>query len=261
MSIKYDKIGTGYDKTRKADPYIAERMYHLLEATNLGHYLDLGCGTGNYTSYLQNKGIHFTGIDPSKTMLARARERNAFVDWKIGHAENIPLPSSFVDGILCSLTVHHWSDINAGLIETARVLKHNAPIVIFSSSPDQMEHYWLKHYFPQMMQNSIKQMPSIEFIKNTLNNSGYNDIEIEYYNVKDDLKDMFLYCGKHQPEYYLMEDIRLGISTFSSLAHENEINSGLNQLKIDIESKQINSVIESSIYENGDYLFFKARKR
>jgi hypothetical protein len=30
MDIKYDKIGTGYNSTRKADPYLTEKLIYYL---------------------------------------------------------------------------------------------------------------------------------------------------------------------------------------------------------------------------------------
>jgi ubiquinone/menaquinone biosynthesis C-methylase UbiE len=47
--MKYDAIGIGYDSTRRPDLRIAARIQALLEPRAGGHYLDVACGTGNYT--------------------------------------------------------------------------------------------------------------------------------------------------------------------------------------------------------------------
>jgi len=88
MDIKYDKIGTDYNLTRKADRYLTEQLFHHLRPTINGIYLDIGCGTGNYTNEFHKKGFGFIGIDPSEKMLAKAKLNNAKIDWKIGSAIN-----------------------------------------------------------------------------------------------------------------------------------------------------------------------------
>lgn len=71
----YDKIGKTYDATRKADPIIAQKIFDLLKPTPNGVYLDLGCGSGNYTNALFSTGVKIEGIDVSQTMLSRAKNK------------------------------------------------------------------------------------------------------------------------------------------------------------------------------------------
>jgi hypothetical protein len=49
MSQLYDRIGIGYDTTRRPDPVIAERLGRHLAQDRSGNYLDIACGTENYT--------------------------------------------------------------------------------------------------------------------------------------------------------------------------------------------------------------------
>jgi len=65
MKAKYDDIGISYNETRSADPHIAERLLKNLNPKANGLYLDIGCGTGNYTNTFQEKGFNFIGMDPS----------------------------------------------------------------------------------------------------------------------------------------------------------------------------------------------------
>ncbi|MGH7864683.1 MAG: hypothetical protein ACREQB_06815 [Candidatus Binataceae bacterium] len=53
----YDRIGTTYDATRRADPYLLGRLLHHLSPALDRMHLDLGCGTGNYTAALRRAGI------------------------------------------------------------------------------------------------------------------------------------------------------------------------------------------------------------
>lgn len=260
MEAKYDRIGKEYDRTRRTDPYLAERMYHLLAPSAGGQYLDIGCGTGNYTDALQKKGLNFTGMDPSAEMLSKAAKRNRDVHWKPGHAAHTGLPGAVIDGVLASLTIHHWSGLQEGFAEMQRILKSGGRLLIFTSSPEQMEGYWLNHYFPEMMQASRRQMPSLQAIEEAMEQSGLYITGRKVYAVQPKLQDLFLYCGKHDPALYLEPAVRNGISSFASLANAAEVRSGLLRMEQDISSGEIGPVMASYNNNNGDYLFLIAHK-
>ena len=260
MEVKYDKIGTDYNLTRMADNYLVEQFLYHLDPTKSGKYLDIGCGTGNYTNALQKNGFRCIGIDPSKKMLEKAKLRNKEIEWKVGSAENTGLPQDFVDGIIASLTIHHWTNLKSGFIELNKVLKPNGRIVIFTSTPKQMKGYWLNHYFPKMLSDSMIQMPTMESVETAMKDGGIEFLGTDKYFIKPDLRDQFLYCGKQNPELYFDKQIRYGISSFSSLANQTEVEQGLLELRKDIDDQRINEVIKS--YENdfGDYLYIIGKK-
>lgn len=260
MEAKYDHIGKGYNDTRKADPFLLERLHYHLNPIRSGWYLDIGCGTGNYTSKLHTKETKFIGIDPSQKMLDKAKTNHPKITWKLGTAENIPQENSSVEGIVGTLTLHHWNDLEKGFSELFRVMKNYTNIVFFTATPDQMKGYWLNHYFPKMMEDSTQQMPSLEKITNAMNAAGFQNIFTERYFIQPDLKDHFLYVGKHNASLYLDAAIRNGISSFSHLAHQEEVKKGLAQLEKDIASGEINNIIKSYENRKGDYLFLLSQK-
>lgn len=255
MSTKYNQIGINYNKTRTADPYLTEQLIKHLNPNKEGLYLDIGCGTGNYTNELQERGFQWIGIDPSIEMLEKALSKNQNVQWKIGSAEKTDLPQHSIDGIVATLTIHHWTNLMRAFSELAYILKPEGKIVIFTSTPQQMQGYWLNHYFPKMLQNSMLQMPTLKVIEEAMNHSGIKIVNTEIYNIKPELRDQFLYCGKENPELYFDESIRHGISSFSALANIKEVQNGLDKLRRDIDSGKIKEIIKS--YENnlGDYLY------
>jgi ubiquinone/menaquinone biosynthesis C-methylase UbiE len=261
MNIKYDEIGSGYNATRQADPYLTERLFCLLQPKSDKLYLDLGCGTGNYTTALANKGVKFIGVEPSEKMLAEARSGNQNISWLKGTAEHIPANNESFDGIIATLTIHHWTDIFKAFLEISRVLSHNGRLVLFTSTPEQMKGYWLNYYFPRMLHASIIQMPSVDDIREAIKQTNLEISNIEKYVIKDDLQDCFLYVGKNKPESYFDEKIRHGISSFSSLANLEEVNRGLSKLKNDIDNHEFEKIKVQ--YENhlGDYLFITLRKK
>lgn len=257
---KYDEIGKNYDATRKADTYLVNRLFHHLDVQKGKKYLDIGCGTGNYTIALSHKEVNLIGIDPSAEMLAIAKSKSEKVNWLIGEAENIPLANKSIEGIIGSLTIHHWTNLELGFKELNRVLNKNGFLTIFTSTPKQMEGYWLNHYFPKMLKDSMIQMPSFKKIESAMLSNGFEIIETEKYFIQPDLGDLLLYSGKHNPQLYFAEKTRKGISSFSSLAYDDEVESGLKKLANDIASNKIEEVMSSYKNQNGDYLFIKAKR-
>ncbi|MDN5200639.1 class I SAM-dependent methyltransferase [Fulvivirgaceae bacterium BMA10] len=260
MKAKYDKIGIGYNQTRKADKYLTDRLFYHLNPAKGKTYLDIGCGTGNYTIALNQKGVSMIGIDPSVEMLKIAKAKNANIQWYIGNVENIQLEDEVVDGAIASLTIHHWPDLQKGFEEMNRVLKKNSRLVIFTSTPHQMKGYWLNYYFPKMLEDSMHQMPTYEKVAACLENNSFHILGTEKYFVKEDLEDLFLQSGKYNPSLYLNKQVRRGISSFS-LAQAKEVTSGLEKLEDDIESGIIDSIIEKYKHDEGDYLFIMAIKK
>ena len=259
MQPKYNTIGINYNQTRKADAYLTSRLLYHLKPNESDLYLDIGCGTGNYTDAFQQRDFQFIGIDPSEEMLNKAKLKNSQIDWRIGSVEKTGLEENSMDGITATLTIHHWPDLKSAFTELNRVLKPNSRLVIFTSTPKQMKGYWLNHYFPKMMDASIFQMPSMEKVENAMTSSGFEIIQAENYSIKPDLQDQFLYCGKENPELYFDINVRNGISSFSSLANKQEVEQGLAKLRKDIDSGKIKKVQASHQNEEGDYLFVVGR--
>lgn len=257
---KYNIIGQDYNQTRKADSYLFNQLLHHLNPNKKDQYLDIGCGTGNYTSEFHKLGYQFIGVDPSDQMLSKAKAKFPEMDWRIGAAAKTNLKNESVDGIVGTLTIHHWPGLKGGFEGLFKVLKTNGKMVIFTSTPKQMDGYWLNHYFPKMLEASKAQMPALNDVKHAIVEAGFKIIKTEEYSVKPDLKDQFLYCGKHDPSLYFKPEIRNGISSFRSLSNAEEVAVGLEQLQADIESGEINKIKKQ--YENdlGDYLYVIAQK-
>ena len=256
----YDEIGRSYDQTRTADPEIVATISKLLERKVNGRYLDIGCGSGNYTVALAKSGYSMTGMDVSEKMLRKARKKTDDIDWVHGDARNLNFDDSQFDGAICILATHHIQQLDKAFGEAHRVLKPGSNFIIFTETPEQMHGSWLNHYFPKMMDDSGKVLTTENKLMTLLTKTGFGEISTEKFFVTNDLKDLFLNAGKYRPEIYLDPAVRAGISSFAKLSNEEEVNNGLSALKEDIESGAVQDLIE--IYENqkGDYLFMVATK-
>jgi SAM-dependent methyltransferase len=242
---------------RCADPYLATRMAHLLRLRGDGRYLDLACGTGNYTISLAARGGKWTGLDIALTMIEQARAKSDQVHWEVGRAEEMRAADGTYDGVLCTLALHHFSDLNAAFHEVRRVIREGR-FVMFTSSPEQMRGYWLNAYFPTAMARSIAKMPAVEAVESACKRSGFRRVDLELYVVQSDLRDGFLFCSKHRPDLYLSEQARVGMSTFRVLADADEIRTGCERLADDLRTGQFAEVLARYEHMLGDYVFVSA---
>lgn len=255
----YEQIGKTYDSTRRADPYITARLADYLQIQSSSSYLDVACGTGNYTLALAQSGGIWHAVDQSPQMINAAINKSDIVAWQVAEAEALPYANQTFSGVLCTLAIHHFNTLIPSFREIYRVLA-NGHFVLFTATPEQMSKYWLVEYFPEAMRKSAEQMPSLETVTSSLHQAGFDTISIENYSVQENLQDLFLYSGKHRPELYLNANFRSGISTFALLASTDEITAGCQKLAADIKSGRITNIIKKYEHCQGDYLFVIAYK-
>lgn len=260
MTSLYDNIGLAYDTTRKADLEIARRLRNHLQVSDGSKILDIACGTGNYTVALENSGLHMSSSDVSKEMISQAKEKSNTIDWKVASINELPYESNTYEGVTCTLAIHHFDDLLVAFQEVYRVIDKGR-FVIFTSSPEQMNNYWLKEYFPKAIEISANQMPNVAEVSEILKTVGFNIIGHETFLIQPNLEDFFLYSGKYEPKLYLDERVRSGISTFANLASKDEIEEGCNKLKMDIETKKIEGVLNKYSSNLGDYVYVIAEKK
>ena len=255
----YDNIGVNYDATRRADPYLAGRLLYLLRPDPGGRFLDLACGTGNYTAALAEEAGTWHGLDLSLGMLRSAIGKRDDIHFCRGNAAALPFKSGSFNGAICTMALHHLASLLPVFQETFRVVARGR-LVIFTSTAEQMRGYWLNEYFPIAMARSTAQMPALDVVLDSLTEARFTLDGTERYDVRPDLQDLFLYSGKHRPEFYLDEEMRRGISTFSTQSDPEEMETGCLRLRRDIASGRINEVAESYRNDRGDYIFVVAYK-
>ena len=255
MTDIYDRIGDTYDTTRTPDPQVLKILRRHIDLQPSIRYLDIGCGTGNYTTELNKIGGKWTGLEPSSHMLALAKKKDGSIDWIHGSAESLPFENDTFDGVICTLAVHHFTDLGKAFREIDRVLRPNGKLVMFTATPEQVSRYWLTHYFPEMMERDSEKLPSVNQMESHLKTTQLRIFEIEPFYITNETADFFCYSGKYRPSMYLSEKFRNGISSFRTLISDDELTRGLALLKNDIEDGTINRIIDDSHNDLGDYCF------
>src|SRR5690606_5752067 len=131
------------------------------------------------------------GIEPSDIMIEKARNNNFNIRFIQASAEKIPLPDTYVHGAIATLTLHHWENLQKGINEIYRILKKGCNFVILSFTPEQMLSYWLHHYFPKMIESSMKTIPAYKTMESMLQIAGFKTVSTEKYFVQKIYKIIF----------------------------------------------------------------------
>lgn len=255
----YDRIGRGYDTTRRADPAIVGRLLSLLDAPAGSRCLDVACGTGNYTTALAAAGLDLLGVDRSRRMLAGARAKAPGGRWVQADATALPAADRAFQVAICTMAVHHFGRPDLAFREIARVLD-GGRLVLFTAAREQMQRYWLNRYFPDAIERATLQMPPLDQSVGQLREAGFERIRLEPWAVRPDCADLFLYAGKYRPALYLDPRVRAGISTFANLARPAEVEQGCARLAADLASGRFAEVLAAAEHDGGDYLFVVAER-
>ncbi len=216
MSALYDSIGVNYSELRKPDPRIAKRIEQALGDSEL--ILNVGAGTGSYEPIDRQ----LVAVEPSLEMI---RKRSPAAAKAIqSTAEELPFEDGHFEASMAILTVHHWPDKAAGLLELRRVTRGR--IVLLTFDPSQRP--WLTDYLPELATLDEAQMPAISDYEGWLGSVQITPVPVPY-----DCSDGFLYAYWRRPQAYLDARVRSGSSSFWRIRNANV---GLRNLRRDLES-------------------------
>jgi len=218
MSAAYDAIGQGYAVRRRADPRIVAAIEAALGDART--VLNVGAGAGSYES----RGREVLALEPSWTMIAQRPARTAQAVQ--GRAEALPIRSGAFDAVMGVLTLHHWSDLRAGIAECQRVARQR--VVLLTIDMKVCANFWFYQYFPEMLPIDQAIFPSMGQIANLL---GSADVRVVP--IPADCQDGFLCAYWRRPSAYLDPGVRASISSFSK---SGPIEDRLRSLERDIQT-------------------------
>jgi len=220
-SPAYDSIGRTYTSFRRADPRIEERVWAALgDARSV---VNVGAGSGSY----EPRDREVIAVEPSPVMIAQRPAGAAAV--LEGVAEALPLPDKSADAAMGIFTIHHWSDLAAGLAEMRRVARRRIVLLTIDAAVNA-EIWTLAEYFPEAMRAEEEKMPAMSALERLLPGA-----EIEAVPMPSRCEDEFTSALWDRPELFLDSAVLRSSSLWHSLPPET-IERGQQRLRADLES-------------------------
>ena len=151
---RYDRIGSGYARTRRPDPELAAAIAAALGDART--VVNVGAGAGSY----EPADRHVIAVEPSQVMAAQ-RPR-ALPPAIRADAGDLPLYDASVDAAMSVLSVHHWDESQErGVRELRRVAR--GPVVIVTFDAQISAEMWVvADYLPELAELDRRILPAPE---------------------------------------------------------------------------------------------------
>jgi ubiquinone/menaquinone biosynthesis C-methylase UbiE len=179
----YDSISQYYDTVRGFGPEYyrgwVDHMFRHGELEGRHRLLDVGCGTGRYTTRIQERlGRPVVGVDLSTGMLAKARGKvDGGVDIRLvcGDAQQLPFKDASFDAAILILVVHHIEDLAAMASELHRVLDPGGRVMFMTRDHDEIEASYIA-MFPGVLEIDLARFPKVAHLESVLEESGFSAV-------------------------------------------------------------------------------------
>ncbi|MFL5994486.1 MAG: methyltransferase domain-containing protein [Streptomyces sp.] len=216
----YDRIGATYNHTRRPDHRIGVKIHEALG--DAGTVINVGAGTGSY-----EPPQTVLAVEPSAVMIAQRPAGSARA--LQASAESIPIADDSADAAMALLTVHHWTNLEAGVGELLRIARQR--VVIFTWDQAIFRRFWLlDEYLPEVAAVVDTRAVLIDRLVALLGGA-----RIEKVLIPHDCTDGFGAAFWRRPEAYLDPEVRAGISMLAQTGEE-VLRPGLTRLSSDLSS-------------------------
>ncbi len=111
--------GFGRFASRQEEALLHQQLQRFPGASSL---LEVGCGTGHFTRWFAQQGLHVTGLDASPAMLEQACLRNG-TNYLLGDAQALPFENRRFDLVALITTLEFVTDPVQALREAMRVTR------------------------------------------------------------------------------------------------------------------------------------------
>ena len=145
--------------------------------------LDVGCGTGPVTRFLQRYNPKYiVGIDPSKILINSAKnlaKDTLGIQFVNGDARSIPFDNSSFDVVIFHTSLSHIEKPNFAILEAKRILKPKGYIAIFdgdygSSSVSISKHDPLQTCSSAITENNVLDRFLVRKLNSLISSAGFN---------------------------------------------------------------------------------------
>ncbi|ASU32103.1 class I SAM-dependent methyltransferase [Mucilaginibacter xinganensis] len=118
---------TVQEQTGNAGYVYALNFLNLTPTTQL---LDVGCGSGLFSSLASATGAYVTGIDASEELIEQARQRHTTANFSTGEMEELPFDDDTFDVVCGFNSFQYAASTPNAFVGARRVLKPGGKIVV-----------------------------------------------------------------------------------------------------------------------------------
>ena len=152
---KYEGKNAGIYEMCKYDyPQILEEI----EKEPFTDLLDAGCGPAPMISLLSEKypDKHYIGIDLTEKMIEVAKAKNLpNAKFIVGDCENLPFDDNSFDVIICSMSAHHYPEIQNFYDSVFRVLRPGGRFILRDCTSDSRFLRWFGSHIEMPLANAM----------------------------------------------------------------------------------------------------------
>ncbi|MBN2074071.1 MAG: class I SAM-dependent methyltransferase [Dehalococcoidales bacterium] len=185
MSKIYEtkKAAAGYDTARSLPEHATSLLIDILKentpVANISSVLDLGGGTGRFSSLLQKLyDCPVFTLDPSEEMLKQGISHNLNdIHWLMSKAEYIPMKSGAVNLVFMSNVYHHLENHSLTVQEISRVLIDKGNLVVRNGTQETDSEIAWNKFFPEAIEFDKDRIPHKQDIIDFISSSGFDFIK------------------------------------------------------------------------------------
>jgi len=194
----FDRIAPVYDAMNRVMTAGLDVRWRTLAARSAvragDRVLDAACGTGDLAIADRNAGAaQVTGLDFSAAMLARAKRKDASIEWIQGDMLALPFADETFDAATVGFGVRNVADLELALRELRRVLHPGGRLAILEITQPRgalrpFFSLWFDRVVPLLgkvlpggtaysyLPASVKRFPDAESLARLLRANGFGDV-------------------------------------------------------------------------------------
>ena len=161
LSIKeFTKAATVYDRSKLYG--ICKRDYPdilaEIEKEPFESLLDAGCGPAPMLCLLSEKypDKHYTGLDLTPAMIEAAKSYQLpNTELIVGDCENLPFEANTFDVVICSMSAHHYPNIQNFYNSVYKVLKPNGRFILRDMTTTNKALAWFANNIEMPLANMV----------------------------------------------------------------------------------------------------------
>ncbi|MDA4125504.1 MAG: class I SAM-dependent methyltransferase [Thaumarchaeota archaeon] len=130
----------------------------MLSPTKGDRILDVGAGKGQVARQIMaaSEGLEVFALEPDEKRVATMKRESPQLKSYAGASEKMPFEDSFFDKAYTTMALHHFTNLNAALLESARVLKNGGLLLILDVEPSRGSGRLLRFFENTILRNHLE---------------------------------------------------------------------------------------------------------